>query len=193
MDKFYYIVAQLPSLVFDMDLPISRKDFLAETKKWMSKRDYLALSVVDLETIAWSKERVNRLDRSQVLRRFKAAEIRLRSALAEWRKSRIEGRQGRPADEIADLLEEGNPLQIEKKLLLRKWETLDELEKDHDFDLDFLIIYLLRLQILEKSARFVADEGMRIFMDVLGMDLNGSEEEGETGDKERDYRTGRAQ
>lgn len=171
MDKFYYIVAQLPALVFDEEPPISIEELLGEAEKWMLKHEYRALSRVDLETLAWTEEKNHRLDRTTVMRRFRTFEQQLRSGLAEWRKQRIDGEHTKLKGQIADFMTDGDPLEIEKKLLTYRWQYLDELEKGHDFDLDFLILYFLRLQILKRLAGFHQEEGMKVFLSVLDKDL----------------------
>jgi len=43
-----------------------------------------------------------------------------------------------------------SPLEVEKNLDLERWRFLEELAFGHYFDLDFLIIYALKLLILER-------------------------------------------
>ena len=70
------------------------------------------------------------------------------------------------------LLKEGNPLEIEKKLLLHRWELIEEKEKTHYFDLGFLILYYIKLQILRRLSLFDKEEGRQVFEGIVS-DLQG--------------------
>jgi len=50
-------------------------------------------------------------------------------------------------------LRQGSILEAEKYLDLVRWEFLDELAAGHYFDLDFLLVYALKLAILERWTR----------------------------------------
>jgi hypothetical protein len=189
MDKFYYIIAQLPTLRFDQEAPLSIEDFMMESRKWMSRRDFRLLSDVDFGNVAWMDD--GGLKRYGAWKRFRDYEHSLRSKLAQWRKARL----GQDADKSKrvdlPLAEDGNPLEVEKRLLHQRWLYIDELERGHNFDLEYLILYYIRLQILERVSLFSKEEGMRAFEEVIGMELwetemaeedrsASSEEDGET-------------
>jgi len=60
------------------------------------------------------------------------------------------------------IIQEGkNPLEIEKRLMRAQWDFLEEQEIGHFFDLDFLIIYYLKLQILERMFSFNKEKGQQ--------------------------------
>ena len=44
MDKYYYLVSQLPLLVFDKETYLTTDSFLEEAEKWMSPSDYAVLA-----------------------------------------------------------------------------------------------------------------------------------------------------
>ena len=60
-------------------------------------------------------------------------------------------------------MKEGNPLDVEKKLLRIRWELLEAEEAEHHFDLGYLILYYLKLQILDKLSVFDQDAGMETY------------------------------
>ena len=48
-----------------------------------------------------------------------------------------------------------------------QWKILDELESEHLFDLDFLIVYSLKLQIIERKISFNRDIGQVRLQTIL--------------------------
>jgi len=64
---------------------------------------------------------------------------------------------------IADVVTEGNPLDKEIKLMRTRWEFLDNLSVGRYFDLGALIIYYLKLQILERKDSFNKEKGREVF------------------------------
>jgi len=56
-----------------------------------------------------------------------------------------------------------SPLSGEDILNRARWSHLDELEVGHFFDLDRVIVYYLRLQILARRRIFTRSEGERLF------------------------------
>jgi len=64
---------------------------------------------------------------------------------------------------LREIFEAPNPLLMEKKFEEKKWILLEEREYGHHFDLEVLIIYLLKLQILERLATFDDKKGEATF------------------------------
>ncbi|HDQ45588.1 MAG TPA: DUF2764 family protein [bacterium] len=157
MDKYYYLVAQLPSLVFDRENPISVQTFLEEAEKWLSVSDFRALKQARLD------DPENRSGGPGVWRRYGEFESRFRRELGQWRQALRDGSETRPDTFSPSLVKEGNPLEVEKKLLARRWEVIAEEEKDHHFDLGFLVLYYLKLQILQRLSVFDKEKGMEHF------------------------------
>ncbi len=83
----------------------------------------------------------------------------------------VEGsRYLRPASYIAGAVEAArsaasaeNPLAAEAVLDRARWAQLDELEVGHQFDLAQLIIYALRLELLDRRAQMTSDRGRSSF------------------------------
>lgn len=157
MDKYFYLVAQLPSLVFDRENPITVETFLEEAEKWLPLRDLKKLKAARLDASSTEKNLPG------VFRRYREFESRFRRELGEWRQSLRDGSESRPETFSPSLVKEGNPLEIEKRLLARRWELIGEEEQDHHFDLGFLILYYLKLQILRRLAIFNKETGMENF------------------------------
>jgi len=60
-----------------------------------------------------------------------------------------------------------NPLLVERRIDLARWEKLEELELQHYFDLQFLIVYYLKLQILNKWDSIRAEKGRAVLDELL--------------------------
>jgi hypothetical protein len=161
MDKYYYLVAQLPMLFFDVDPGITTGFFLDEAEKWMPPADLAMLKNSRLMD-ASARGPVARLARD-----YQSFERRFTDDLVKWRKARRNRQEYQPSFPPA-LVKEGNPLEVEKKLLRHRWVFIEELSVGHHFDLDFLSGYYLQLQILKKSSLFNKEKGMSIFKHVCG-------------------------
>lgn len=164
MDKYYYLVSQLPVLFFDRDNPMRLDTFLEEAAKWLSPKDYSVLTSVHL-----SGETPKKVP--SVFAHFLETNREFKRELALWRQSKREGWEYKPQSFPLSLVKEGNPLEVEKKLLKQSWMILDEQEKDHHFDLGILILYYLKLQILEKLAIFEEEKGMEHFQKMSRVTL----------------------
>ncbi|MBD3387279.1 DUF2764 family protein [candidate division KSB1 bacterium] len=154
MDKYYYLVSLLPTLYFDKEPEISADYFMQELEKWTSRRDFDLLSSLDIRTV--TQERSDPL----VLKQYKRRELAIRDDLVTWRREKSSGREHKPASFASSILKEGNPLIAEKNLLRLRWDFLSELDLDHHFDLEALIIYHLKLQILQRLAQFDKEKGL---------------------------------
>ena len=166
MDKYYYVIAQLPMLSFDKPSPMTIEHFLDETKKWLSPRDYSTLSGIELD----DTQNPNR--GSATLRMVRLFEHRFRRDLALWRQSQKKDGEYKPEAFNLSLVQEGNPLEIERKLLRWRWDFIDTVEKDHHFDLDTLILYFLKLWILKRLSIFNKEIGLERFRNLVSAELD---------------------
>lgn len=164
MDKYIYFAAQLPMLVFDKEPAIGIEAFLSEGQKWLSTRDYQVLTATTINATDPQKDDI------PVFREFKRYEYALRSELVQYRQSLKSRQEHKPRLFPAAVLKEGNPLQVEKKLLHLRWRLLEELEFAHYSDIAFLIIYYLKLQILARLRQFDKEKGKEKFLTYTELD-----------------------
>ncbi|MEW6754314.1 MAG: DUF2764 family protein [Candidatus Latescibacterota bacterium] len=157
MDKHYYLVAQLPALAFGVQPPLSMAAFLEEAGKWLSAREYAALCRVDIT------DPVPAAGDPPGLRAYKDLEHRLRTELSLWRGARRGGPDHRPVDFPVQLFEEGNPLEVEVRLLRLRWDFVEQQEAGHHFDFEVLVFYYLKLQIWRRLAAFDKARGLETF------------------------------
>ena len=160
MDKYYYIIAQLPLLTLDKPSLMTIDTFLNEAEKWLSHKDFRLLSGVRYNHIELEKG-------PRAWRDYLRFEVRFRQELASWRQFQEKGEEFKPAAFPLSLVQEGNPLDVEKKLLKWRWQTIETMEKDHHFDLEILIFYFLKLQILERLFLFDGEKGLEIFKNII--------------------------
>ena len=160
MDKYFYIVSQLPILFFDKETFMTIEYFLQESEKWLSSKDHKALSRINIEDISLEKKG------SKLWQQYRELEFEFRNDLALWRKSLQTGQEYKPTSFPLSLVKEGNPLEIERRLLKRRWDFIEAMEQDHHFDLEFLILYFLKLQILHRLSVFNKEKGMVTFQNI---------------------------
>lgn len=152
MGKYYYFVSQLPFLAFGQNCRISKEWFLEQAEKWLSARDFSIISRTGINDF------YPRNEDNPVLAKYKSFELALREDIAAFRKN-----ENRPVNSFNLNLSEGTPLEIERKLLNLRWKFIESLESGHFFDLEILLLYLLKIEILERLAIFDKNKGMAIF------------------------------
>ncbi len=60
-----------------------------------------------------------------------------------------------------------SPLEAERFLDQLRWEKLEELSKNHYFDIDFLVTYALKLKILERWQTINSQDGMQTLQTLV--------------------------
>lgn len=164
MSKYYYLVSQLPFLKFGPPVQITADSFLAEAKKWLTRRDFSVLSQSDIGNFSGA------LLRPPVLRRYREFEFNLRKDISRVRQKPRDSDPGISVPVRAALAGD-NPLEIEKKLLALRWKFIDEEEGGYYFDLSWLILYFLKIQILAALNTFNKEKGIIIFDQVCEVRL----------------------
>ena len=107
-----------------------------------------------------------------------ATESALRNELARVRASRLGVDESKYLSDIAvpvwlsagdlesrvsEAMAQESPLRAEQILDDYRWHTLDQLAIGHYFDIDILIIYYLKLQILRRRAAMNREAGQSLF------------------------------
>jgi len=143
-NKYYYLIASLPYLFFDSESPITIEDFFGLCRVWLSKRDY-------------------RILREAHLKEWEQFNNRLKKELANIRAAK----KFHPEEKIhSEILAEPNPLLMEKRYERIRWDFLEGLEFHYFFDINWLVIYLCKLYILERLATFNKQRGMQVFEEI---------------------------
>ena len=164
MDRYYYLVSQLPALDFDAAPTITPEDFLEEAEKWLPGGALRLLGQVAENGVAADSTGGQGLPRSlSGLVEFKT---QLREDVALWRQARRSGEDYRPRVFDRSAVEEGAPLEVERNLMRLEWDLLEELEADHHFDLARLVVFLCKLLVVQRLETFDREEGMRVFRNL---------------------------
>ena len=169
MDKYIYFAAEMPGLKWGSEQLMSEENFLEEAEKWMTPADYASLS----ETLVNRYEAQNK---SSMYNDFLLFENEVRTELAEYRRAAKEGYEYKFLHLPMQLIKDGNPLDIELKLMKYRWDWLEEREFGHYSDLDFFILYYLKLQLLQRVASFKKELGEEAFEKLIKQNLENTDE-----------------
>ena len=169
MGQYYYAVSSLPHLYFDSETYPSTEEFFQLCCENLSEAD---LNIFKEIYQADSGETGNGF-----LRRWFSWNRSLRFELAVLRAQNLgmdfDGYQGidkmTGTEELArEAYNQESPLTSEEVLERGRWGFLDELEVGHFFDLQKLLVYGLKLSILERKSRFNIDKGLENFKRIYG-------------------------
>lgn len=155
MDKYYYLIAQLPLLQFGKIPDLSRELFLAEAKKWLDQVDFKQLEKIKNKQLFGFRQ--------PFLRQYFRFESELSRELVIYRQKRKSGQDYRFQGLLTKELLEGNPLEVEKKIMFRRWQKIEELAVGFDFSPEAVFAYFLQLGILEKMAQVDREKGEKEF------------------------------
>lgn len=172
MSNYYYLSASLPLLLFFHGEPVIHyNDFLDDCQRLLSKKDYIQIHNASLNAEYVFDEG------SETLQKWQKINITIHNHLVKKRAKRL-GISPEPylhteyneipvSEYLEVILEGGSPLTNEIHIMEFQWKILDELESEHLFDLDFLIVYSLKLQIIERKISFNRDIGQVRLQTIL--------------------------
>ena len=161
--SYYYLIASLPMPVFGEAPVMTDEEFMAVCRSVLEAVPFERLAGVSLEP--------DHPPCGPAERGWQVWETHLRNLFVRQRSAAL-GRDASPwlqseADvfpgdrrRAAAAAESGDPLNREKELDRLRWARLDELATGHDFDFDALVIYRLRLLILEKWRQRSPETGL---------------------------------
>jgi hypothetical protein len=165
--QYYYLVASLPMLLFDDAPPFSSQAWLDMCREQVLKSDHALLSRITFDAFS------PRPSDHDLWKAYSSWETALRNELAVQRAQRLglspdpflrnaPFYAGLPAM-VKEALSAGTPKAVEIALDHRRWSYLDELETGTQFDLGRLIVYRLKLLLLERRDRFRPETGLESF------------------------------
>jgi len=157
MDKYYYFVSQLPFLCFHQKPLLDSQGFLQEARKWLSQKDFTSLELAAPDVFSQSRYM------PQVLISYRVFEKSLREALAFLRGATELRPEPQQLEKTKAILAGGDPLEKERKLLFARWQYIEELQAGHFFDISFIVLYYLKLQLLEQLFSFDKEKGQKVF------------------------------
>lgn len=175
MSQYFYLVATLPYISYDAESFPPLESFLVACREQMTESDYRKLTSCSLEPHPLRDNG----DSSGACEEFSKFERGLRNALVKLRAARLGldpvdfiatdaggndyTDQTTPADAAHQAFTSESPAVAEEILDRARWTRLDELSLEHYFDLDYLSIYYLKLQVLERKSRRTREAGTTAF------------------------------
>ena len=165
MSQYYFFVSQLPLLHFGQTPPLTADEFRDMCTDYLSPR-HLALLAATLVEKAHAPS-------SPVLESWKGWERSLRNALVTIR-AKAKGIDPhaylKAADYIVGVPETAQeavgsetPLDAEMVLAKASWRILEDLEVGHHFDEEKLVLYGLKLRILDRISQWTREAGEETF------------------------------
>ena len=159
MASYYYLVATLPLLRYEAQSPFDTDSFLEQCKSQVTARDYQ--TIVSALT--------GRPSTHPFLKGWQQFASMVKKELNDQRskklglsesKYRNEGEKAfRIAEAVRQALSNENALDAELSLLALKWNYLDEVAALHYFDVEALLSYAVKLQLLQRKSLFTKEEG----------------------------------
>ncbi|MFH1395498.1 MAG: DUF2764 family protein [Candidatus Omnitrophota bacterium] len=160
MGKYYYLIASLPYLKFEEKPPIDKTVFIAECEKWISPEGMKDLLAVE------SARHEDDNDETLLTVKWKTFDENLRGIIAKARAAKKTGGAYKTPEKIQEVIEQATPLLMEMKFERIRWDFLEEESSKYFFDMNWLTLYFLKLQILNRIAVFNKDDGEKFFYNL---------------------------
>lgn len=167
MSQYYYAVSSLPQLYFESESYPSSEQFLTLCEENLSKGDLHAVRMLD--------DAEGNIGGPSLLKKWSAWNRSFKADLAILRGQQL-GKNVEDYQQIErvsgteDLAREAfqaaNPLAAEEVVERGRWQVLEELEVGHYFDLQKLLIYKLKISILDRMSSFDKDKGQQKFREL---------------------------
>ena len=163
MASYYYLIASLPELSADGDMPITYDEFLSLCRSNVSDTKYSLLEKLTLSSTE-----------GPLIREWAGFYKKLTGEL-NYQRSAALGRSYSPPQEkdanisqvVAAALAARNPLEAEKILLEYEFENLDAIMGLHMFDDYVLFGYAVKLKLLERLKSFDYEKGKEEFKSLF--------------------------
>lgn len=179
MVEHYYVVSSLPYLLFPGKAPFSYRDFFERSAIWLKGHDLRQFELARTDTQDISPAEVSH----GFLKRWFAFENTIRNELVHFRakalgltaESYIRPDLGADVNAIApthQALQESSPYQREWMLLQIRWDFLEHWSVGHHFDLTALMIYGLKLQLLQRLESFEEEKGLKTLEIIVERSLD---------------------
>lgn len=170
MGQYYFTAASLPLLSLETKPGITVDSFLSTCELHMSSSDFKVLynssiKVPEDEEILtgvakicweWEKSLRNELSKLRASGMNIQSDQYLRAGEVVFDTNRI----------AAEAVKVESPIEAENYLNIARLAFLDSLSVGHYFDLTFLVIYYLKLQIFDRVSHFDSEEGFKKYQEI---------------------------
>lgn len=151
------MVAALPYLKFGESLPITRLDFIRECENWLTAPDLKVLLSASIDCAQEPGEC------NANLKEWEEFDNDLRDELVKARGKMKTSGEFRASGALEALNDLGTPLLMEEALEGIRWDFVEAKSHGQFFNLNWLVFYYLKLQIMERLAKFEKDKGETLF------------------------------
>lgn len=159
-NKYYYLISSLPYLFFENPALISLEDFFAECGKWLSRQDLKILQDNNINDL-----QINSGD-LQIIKEWKGFNNSLREEIALLRAAKKTHVIEKAPLDVKEIFTEKNPLLMERRFEKVRWDFIEQQEYRYTYDINYLILYLFKLQILERLFVFNKERGKQEFEEL---------------------------
>lgn len=170
MRQYYFTAASLPLLSLDAKPGITVDSFLSTCKLHLTVSDYTILvnssikvpesegSLAGIAKVCWDWEKSlrNELAKLRAAKMNISSDEYIRIGETIFDTYRI----------AAEAIKIESPLEAEGFLNAARLEFLDSVSVGHYFDLTFLVIYYLKLQIFDRVSSFDIDSGYKKYREI---------------------------
>ena len=163
MASYYYLIASLPELRADGEMPLTYEEFLNLCQGNVSEEDYERLKNLTLNSSEGPlvKEWANFYG-------MLTKEINYQRSMNLGKSySTAYDKDGLIAQVASSAISAKNPLEAERILLEYEFENLDSLVGLHMFDAHVLYGYAIKLKLLERLTSFEQDKGKAEFQTLF--------------------------
>jgi len=157
MKKYYYLVASIPYIKFGDAPPFTKEEFIEQCRKWLSPEDMKKLLSAELGNLKIHSQDV------ELLKNWKRFDAELTENIARVRAARKKNESYKTPDEIKNIMEQADPFLVEKALEEFRWDYIEGKSVVYQFDMNWLVLWYLQLQMLERMTKFDKDKGERFF------------------------------
>jgi len=165
--QYYYLVASFPLLFYETEKIPPHQEFFELCGQHITPRHYQLLtqaSSSDLRPTTPSCRTLDLWREWETSLRNELVRLRAKNRGIEAEAYLVDSPWITTARQLArDAFGQESPLQAEDTLNRARWSYLDELEVGHYFDIEKILVYALRLQILERKALLDEEKGREMF------------------------------
>ena len=161
---YHYLAASLPYLFFKGAVPVSVNSFLEECGKWLSKKELSIIVSANLNNSEIYKDSPQAVNEWKEFNNYLSEELALARKEKDYSSLSINSKK---------IFESANPLEMEKEYEKLRWDFIDQLEPCYYADINWLVLYKYKLQILERLRRFNKEQGHKIFNKLCEVEIKG--------------------
>ena len=164
MGSYYYLMASLPELKADGDMPFTYSEFLSCCESNVSDEEFEMLKNLTLSSTQGPLVK----EWAEVYRAL-TGELNYQRSLNLGRTyTSTYEKDSAAAQVVVSALSARNPLEAERALLEYEFENLDLLVGPHMFDAYAVFGYAVKLRLLERLSSFEHDKGKAEFETLFG-------------------------